>query len=48
MKKRDRQVCEPTNNNVCVNNNEVAIELSRKREDERSTSRKGQEKADDQ
>ena len=38
-KKQDKQVCDRTNNNVYTNNNEVVIELSRKREHERSTLR---------
>ena len=32
--KRDKQVCECTNNKVYTNNNEVAIEFYKKREHE--------------
>ena len=38
-KKRDKQVCECTNNNVYTNNNEVVIEFTNKRVHECSTSR---------
>ena len=38
-KKQDKQVCDRTNNNVYTNKNEFTIELSRKREHERSTLR---------
>ena len=38
-KKRDKQVCESTNNNVYANNNVIAIEFSRNQQHELFTSR---------
>ena len=38
-RKRDRQVCERTNNNVYIIHRQVAMEFSRRREHERFTSR---------